>query len=225
MSEKRLLLINGSPRRGGTSYSFARTLKKLTENVGNTAEIIHIIDYYDEKESFEELESKLQQSDIIAVVTPLYVDTLTYPNIWFFERLSDEYKTQLKGKRFFAIAQSGFLDIKLSEPLLNSCKFFAEETGMKWLGGLAHGGGAIINGEKVENLGRKGKKISMAFKLALENILQDKMVPSRSQELLTIKISKIFYPLLAAFMNHMTKRNLRKHNISFEEFTKKVYLD
>jgi multimeric flavodoxin WrbA len=40
MSGKKLLLINGSPRKKGTSYSFARTIKLLAENCGNEAEII-----------------------------------------------------------------------------------------------------------------------------------------------------------------------------------------
>lgn len=139
MNAKRIVLLNGSPRKKGTSYSFARTLKKLAEDNGSTAEIIHIIEYFDGGKSFGDLKTILSQSEIIGLLTPLYVDTLPYPVIWFLERLSCELKSELHRKSFFAIGQCGFPDVTLCQPLLGSCRCFAEAIGMNWLGGLGYG--------------------------------------------------------------------------------------
>lgn len=223
MSAKRLLLLNGSPRKKGTSYSFSRTIKILAETSGNMTDIVHIIDYFDGREDFVGLKAKLSQSDVIAVIAPLYADTLPYPAIWFLEKLSGEYGGELSGKGFFAIGQCGFPDITRLQPLLDSCRLFAGESGMNWLGGLAYGGGAIINGTLLEELGKKGEKITSGFRLALDNILKGEKIDSAAQELITLKIPKpVLWPL-AAFLNNNARKLAKQHgNVDYK---RKVYLE
>jgi len=223
VNTKRLLLLNGSSRKNGTSFSFARTLKMLAENSGNTAEIIHVIDYFDGKEKLENLKDLILKSDIIAMVAPLYADTLPYFDIWLLEKLAGECGNELSGRSFFAVGQCGFPDITRIEPMLDTCRFFAGETGMKWLGGLAYGGGAILNGAFLENLGKKGEKITLGFKLALQDVLRGEKISSRSQELITVKIPGILYRPLAAFLNSNTRKLARKSGNA--DFAKKVYLE
>lgn len=223
MNTKNLLLINGSPRKKGTSYSFSRTIKMLAEDSGNIAEIIHAIDYFDGKEDFEHLKKLTAQSDIVLVISPLYADTLPYHDILLLEKLADEFKHELRGKSLFAIGQCGFPDITRIEPLLNCCRLFAEETEMKWLGGLAYGGGPMINGALLDSLGKKGEKITLGFRLALENILKGENIPSKSQELITVKIPKLLYWPLAAFLNNNAKKLARENGNA--DYAKKAYLD
>ncbi|MCR4441502.1 MAG: hypothetical protein QHH10_05080 [Peptococcaceae bacterium] len=223
MNGQRLLILNGSPRRQGTSYSFARTIKKLAEDAGNQAEIRHVIDYFDGQKSLNDLKYHIAESDIIALVAPLYADTLPYPDIWCLEKLAAEYSSELSGKMFFAVGQCGFPDITRLEPMIDACRFFAEETGMIWRGGLAYGGGAIINGALLENLGKKGKKITSAFKLALGDVIQGKMISARAQDLLTVRIPRILYRPLAAYLNHKIKKDALKHGIT--DVSRKVYLE
>ena len=45
---------------------------------------------------------------------------------------------------------------------------------MQFLGGLGYGGGAIINGALLEDLGKKGEKITSGFKLAVDSIVRGK---------------------------------------------------
>lgn len=222
MNSKKIILFNGSPRRKKTSYSFARTLKKLTEDKGNTAEIINIIDYCEQKQSFEKLREIINQSDIIGLVAPLYVDTLPYPAIWFLEELSNKIKEELEGKSFFAIGQCGFPDIKLIEPLIGSCKCFADKTRMKWLGGLSYGGGAILDGAHMEDLGKKGEKITSGLSIALESIIKEEDIPSKAQDLLTIKIPKILYRPLAEYLNFNSRRIAKKNGVT--DIERKFYL-
>ncbi|MGE5630729.1 MAG: hypothetical protein ACM3TR_06470 [Caulobacteraceae bacterium] len=223
MSEKRLLLLNGSSRKKGTSYSFARTMKTLTENMGNGAEITHVIDYFDGREEFSRLKELIAQSDIVAMIAPLYADTLPYFDIRLLERLADESGGGLKGKGFFAVGQCGFPDITRIEPLLSSCRLFAGETGMEWLGGLAYGGGGIINGKLIEDLGKSGEKITSGFKLALGEVFQGKKIPSEAQELITVRIPRILHRPLAAYLNSNARKLARENgNV---DFAKKIYLE
>jgi len=222
MDTKRLLLLNGSSRKKGTSYSFSRTIKILAEDSGNRAEIVHAIDLFDGREDFEHLKALIEQSDIVAMIAPLYADTLPYFDIWLLEKLADEFKHVLRGKEFFAIGQCGFPDITRIEPLINCCRLFAEETEMKWLGGLAYGGGAILDGALLEELGKKGEKITLGFKLALDNMLKGEEIGQNSQELLTVRIPKLLFWPLAAYLNNNARKQARQNgNVDYK---KKVYL-
>jgi hypothetical protein len=100
---------------------------------------------------------------------------------------------------------------------------FAEETGMRWLGGLAYGGGAILNGAFLEDLGKRGQKIIAGFRLALENILKEQKIDKRAQELITLRIPQIIYWFMAVYMNNRIKKQARQNgNV---DCAKKVYLE
>lgn len=223
MNGKKLVIFNGSLRKSGTSYSFARTIKKLAEDGVNTAHIIHIIEYFDGKQNFDSLKDILSHSDIIGLAAPMYVDTLPYPVIWFFEKLSDEMKRELKGKSLFAVSQWGFPDITLRYPLLGSCRCFAEEVGMRWMGGLGYGGGPMINGAFMEDLGKKGARITSALKLALDDVIEGREISPKAQDLIQEKIPRILFYPLAAFMNHMARKNARKEGTV--DLKRKYYLE
>ncbi len=222
MYEKSLLILNGSCRKNKTSYIFAKTLKERWENTGNKAEIIHIIEYFDGTKDLDSIKDIIKRNNIICLVSPIYVDTLPYPTIWFLEKLSTEFSNLLLYKRFFAIGQCGFPDVSLCESLLGSCKCFAETVKMKWLGGLGYGGGAIIDGRSMEDLGKKGKKITHALDLALADIFKDKEISSKPQELLNIKIPKLLLYPLSFILNYRAKKTGKRYGVS--DLTAKPYL-
>ena len=225
MNRKQLVLFNGSPRKAKTSYVFARAMKELAEEKGHKAEIIHIIEYFDEEKPFDALKSIILPQDILGLITPLYVDTLPYPVIWFLEKLACDLTDELKGKEFFAVAHCGFPDTDLLYPLLESCRYFAKTVEMKWLGGLGYGGGALIDGTPLEKLGRKGKKIFSVFSFALDDIVEGKSISPRVQDLLSIKIPRILYRPLAAFLNYRKKREAHLHGVSVADLTRRTYLE
>lgn len=223
MDKKRILLMNGSPRKKGTSFSFARTIKMLAENKGCHADMIHIIDYFDGREDINSLKELIEQADIIAVSAPLYADALPYADIWFLERLAALYGKELKGKGFFAVGQCGFPDITRMEPLLESCSYFAQETGMNWLGGLAYGGGGMIDGKPMEELGKRGEKITEGFRLALDNVMKGEKIPAEAQELLIFRIPRLLNGLLAAYLNNKAEKLAKESGNT--DFKRKVYLE
>lgn len=220
----KLILINGSPRKKGTSFSFCRTLAQLAEDYGYQAEIVHGIDYFDGKESVEQLRDKLEAADTVCLSLPLYVDTLPYPAIWLLEQL--EQNSNLQGKGFFALSQCGFPDYTLLTPSLTSCRLFAETVGMKWLGGLGYGGGAILDGAKLEDLGKKGKTLIEAFRLTIKFVMEGQEIPPQAQEIIKVKIPSILKRPLALFMNFRIKSIARSHGIKDKKLLlRKVYLE
>lgn len=219
---RRILLINGSPRKKGTSFSFARTLAALAGQVGSSASIEHMIDYYDGRKSLEHLREQVVQSDIIGLSSPLYYDSLPGPTVWLFEQLQREMPEVLQGKTFFAVSQCAYPFATLCEPLLASCHCFAEATGMRWLGGLGYGFGVLIDGADLDRLGRKGRKITKALRLALEAVLQGQPVPAEAQELLMIRIPRILYRPLAVAMNGLIW--LKARRLGVKDLDRKVYL-
>lgn len=223
MNSNKMIIFNGSPRKKGTSYSFARTLKLLAEEQGNTVDIVNIVEYFDKEKDFNDLCKQISHCDIIGLIAPLYVDTLPYIDIWFLERLYKEYRSYLKGKRFFAVGQSGFPDIALCNPLLEPCRLFADASEMQWMGGLAYGGGARLNGALMEDLGKSGEKITSAFKIVLEDIYRGAKISPKSQQLLTVGIPKFLYRPLAAFLNHMARKKAKKYGVT--DLSSKVYLE
>jgi multimeric flavodoxin WrbA len=225
MTSKKILILNGSPRRKGTSYSFARTIKMLTEVESNRAEIIHIIEYLEGEKSIENLRTLLGESDILCLSSPLYVDSLPYPVIWFFEKLVEDFKGEIKNKSFFAIGQCAFPYSVLLDTLLNCCRCFADEAGMKWLGGLGYGGGVMINGAHLEQIGKKGEKITLAFRLALEDVLQNNEISSKPKELLYVDLPRVLSRPMAFMLNQMAKSNAKKYGLSIEALKRKAYLD
>lgn len=208
---KKLLIINGSIRRKKTSYSFGRTMKMLAEQNGSTAEIIHIYDFFERKSDIALAAEKINQSDAVALIAPLYVDTLPYPNIWFLEQLYAKHKEKLAGKRFFAVGQCGFPDVTRMEPMLNTCRLFANASGMSWIGGLGYGGGAMLDGKHLEDLGKNGEKITAGLKLAVACALGKDTIPQEAQSLLTLKIPKILFRPLAAFLNRASVKKAREY--------------
>ncbi|KAB3536038.1 NAD(P)H-dependent oxidoreductase [Alkaliphilus pronyensis] len=206
MVAKKIILVNGSVRRNKTSYSFARTIKALSEKRDSNADIINAIDYFKGKSSLEDLEELINNCHIIGFIAPVYVDTLPYPTIWFLEELSKKYGEELKGKGTFAIGQCGFPEIRFCQSVLDACRSFAEDHNMTWLGGLGYGGGAMLDGALLEDLGKKGEKMILAFDYAIDNILKGEKIPAKSQELLTVKIPKILYWPLALYLNYKSRK-------------------
>lgn len=219
----RFLLINGSPRRNGTSASFARTMKSLLEENGRHVEIVNVMDFFSQKKSNNELRSLIDGSGTIGLITPMYVDFLPYPDIRLLEMLHDDFFKGLEGKNFFAICQFGFPDVELGKPLIESCRIFAKSVYMKWLGGLSYGGGAIIDGKNLEDIGKSGRKIISGLRIACERIMIEEEIPFLVQKAITVRIPRILYRPLAVFLNHRTRKNAKEKGV--KDLCARPYLD
>jgi len=56
-------------------------------------------------------------------------------------------------KSIVAIANSGFPEAEHSQTALEVCRLFARQVGFDWAGGLAMGGGGMVSGQPLAELG------------------------------------------------------------------------
>lgn len=222
MAEKHLLLLNGS-RKNGTSASFVTELKRLAEERGNSVAIVHVADCISGKISFSTLLGSLREADIVGLVSPLYADTLPYMVTWLFELLEAQGAEVLADKDFFAIVQSGFPDIALCKPAAQTAAFFAEDMGMRWLGSLTYGFGALIDGKSVKALGGKGRKITAAFGHLLEAVCSGESISPKLEKALVTRLPRFLYYFIVIFLNREWRKKGKKNGIN--DLARPVYLE
>jgi hypothetical protein len=201
-----MLLIHGSNRKNKTSYQFAKAFESVSRQ---RCDILWVHDYLGK---IHELLEVIDKHSVIGLIVPLYVDTLPAAVIEILEDLSP-YKERLSGKRLFSLAQSGFPDETRMTPLSLTCKCFAEEMGLQWLGALVHGGGVIIDGRPISDLGKKGARLMEGIKYVLEAIESGGVIPKEAQGYFSSRIPSFTFPLLAWYLNTSAKKESKRNGV------------
>lgn len=198
-------------------------MKNQIEDKGHSALIINLIDFFEEKIPFENLLQEMHASDTTGLIISCYVNTVPYPSIWCLEKIAEMTGRELKGKRLFAFAHGGMPYNDVHEPCLSVCECFAEQSGMIWLGGVIRGLTPFINGKPLEQTGGTGKKIIKAINLMIDDIVQEKRISARAQEIININIPGIIISPLVFLLNLMGKKDRKSRGIV--NFDRKPYLE
>ena len=183
---KQVLFLIGSPRgKKSTSESLGTYLLNQLEAKGMGAKTMHILRSLRTDEEWEMLISQVNNSDIIILAFPLYVDTLPAPVIEAMELILKECKSDelFQNCRLIAIANSGFPEPEHSDIALTNCEIFCTESGIKWAGGLRIGGGEAINGRPLNEIKGMIRNIIMALDLTAEALARNETVPKEAIEL------------------------------------------
>ena len=131
------------------------------------------------KETFE----KIDNSDLIILSFPLYIDSLPSQTIRFMELVIGRGEGVKKGQRFMAVCQSGFPESHHSDDALRICSIFARDAGYRWVGALAVGGGGAIGGRDLNEGGGMLRNLRSALEITAHAIDQGMDVPSEAREL------------------------------------------
>ncbi|QGG48843.1 NAD(P)H-dependent oxidoreductase [Heliorestis convoluta] len=213
-TQQHMVIIAGSTRKKKTSFRFAEAIQKSTEAAGHSATLYHVVDLFEQEGKVEELKKSIAESHTLCLVAPVYTDTLPYPTLWLLEKLASEAPDLLEDKKFFALGQCGFPDVTRCEPLLETCRFFALTTKMRWMGGLGYGGGSLINGVAFESLGSKGKKLLSAMEIAAQDVLADRMISEKAQKLLQGQIPTLLIRPLCTLLNYQIKKEAKQKGVT-----------
>lgn len=117
-------------------------------------------------------------SDLVVLVFPLYVGSLTAPLTRLLELVA-ERRTRVASQgssRLAAVVQCGFPESRQCDTAVGICRLFAERTGMRWADALAMGMGGSI-GEDIGKLPGGGKNILDALKMTAESLAKGGSVP------------------------------------------------
>lgn len=182
-TQKRVLLLVGSPRRPkSTSESLGMYLLDRLNEKGLITEKISIHTSLKSDRGLDNLLSTVDRSDIIILAFPLYVDSLPAPVIKAMELISEHRKTtqETRKQQLLAISNSGFPEASQNATALNICRCFALKLGFEWIGGLALGGGAAIDGRLLKDLGGMVRNIAKSLDITAVALAEGKPIPQEA---------------------------------------------
>ena len=210
MQNKKAILLVGSPKvLGSSSENLGKLLLRYLSQSGCLTDIENI-SVAIRKDQLNELCDKVNNSDIVIISSPLYVDSLPAPVTYFLEEYTNDHK---KEKKLIGIINSGFPEPEQNNIANDILRLFAEQNGMNWIGGFCIGGGGALNNSKLETSGIS-KGITQSFK-TIANCLSNDLEVSRSiftdgSKLLMPKSIYIFFAHIGWYSQAIRNRSLFK---------------
>jgi multimeric flavodoxin WrbA len=218
------LLLVGSPRgHESVSVSITTHLSALLAERGLSVGTERIHAQLKVDPALARLSRSLEAADLVVLSTPLYVDSLPAPVTEAFEILAERRAQggSSRRPRFLAIINCGFPEAVHTDTGLAICRLFAEQAGLDWIGGLGVGGGGMLAGRPLPELGGRARPLIRALALTANAVAQGRIVPEEAQRLVrTQPIPAWMYRLLADWSfrqearKHDTHRRLRERPYS-----------
>ena len=199
---KRALLLIGSPRgESSTSTSLGDYLISKLKEFGMTIENGFIHRIVNREEKINELFKMIDNADLIILSFPLYVDSLPAPVIKAMELIKEE-RDKLERKKtqnFIAICNNGFPEASQNMIALRICRIFSNDCDFIWKGGIAVGGGGMINGDPLKKTRANVKHIIKGLNIAADALKDGKEIPQEAIDLISKKT--VPYNLYRTFGN------------------------
>lgn len=205
-------LLIGSPRGpNSTSNSIGTYLVEKLEQKGVPYEKVYICQYLSSEVKKAALLRLVNESDLIIFAFPLYVDSLPSQVIETLELIAEHEKGKhdLDKKSFVAISNSGFPEAKQNSTALTVCRLFAKQVGFNWAGGIAIGGGEMIAGQPLSELGGRVRSKTKALEIAVDALVQGDPIPEKvAASMSKLGVPRWLYLLIA---NRRWKRKAKKN--------------
>jgi len=166
-----VLIIAGSRRPKSNTGAIARDLEARLQEAGQTVELWRVPKWSAAPEATEEALARLAVADAVVLVAPSYLDELPAVTQRLLEDLW-ERRGELRGHapHFYGIAHSGFPEPIQREAELRSMRFFAEQMGWRWMGGIGFGGTSPIDGRPLDEAGMFSKQLRKVLPLVAADI-------------------------------------------------------
>lgn len=186
MSGSALLLV-GSARPSGASTSEALgayLLARLEERGLVTA--TRFVSRSARRHNVTPLLYDCEHADLLLLAAPVYVDALPYLATRALEQIADHHnRRRPRGEaRFAAVLNCGFPEVHQCETALGICRSFARHAGLEWAGGLALGGGGVINGRRLQGAGMATRHVRTALELAANALADGLDIPDEAVDLM-----------------------------------------
>ena len=183
----RAALLVGSPKGpNSTSNSLATYLGERLQQKGVTVEKVYISQCHCSDKNRTGMLQIIDDSDLIILAFPLYVDCLHSQVIETLELIAEHEKAKpnLDRKRIVAISNSGFPEARHNDIALTVCRIFAKQVGFTWAGGLEMGGGGMISGEPLAEIGGRVRNKMKALEIAAEALAKGEVIPDEAVALM-----------------------------------------
>jgi multimeric flavodoxin WrbA len=183
----RAVLLVGSPRtHKSTSNSLGDYLyNELGENNIHT-ETFYLHTLSNSTEKMAAMLKSIDSADLITLAFPLYVDSPPAPVISVLENIA-AHKSELDPhpRIFTAIVNCGFPEAHHNSTAQAICKLFAVQAGFLWGGSLSLGGGGMVDGGSIAELGGRVTFIKNALDLAGAALVRGEAIPLQAKSLMS----------------------------------------
>jgi len=166
-----VLIIAGSRRPKSNTGAIARDLQARLAAADRTAEVRRVPKWGAGPEATTEALTRVAAADVVVLVAPSYLDEL--PAVT--QRLLEDVwarRAELDGHAplFYGIAHSGFPEPIQRRAELRSMRFFAEQMGWAWMGGIGFGGTSPIDGRPLDEAGMFSRQLRTVMPLVVADI-------------------------------------------------------
>jgi len=211
----RAVLLVGSPKGpNSTSYSLGSYLVEKLKERGITIEEIYTSRCLNSEEKRANMLRLVDESDLVILAFPLYVDSLHSQLIRALELIAEHErgKPGLNQKRVVAISNSGFPEATHNDTALTICRLFASEVGFTWAGGLAMGGGGMVHGAPLSEMGGQVRNQVKALEITADALAKGEPIPQEA----IVLMSKLGFPrwMYTWMGNRSWKKEAREHNVA-----------
>ncbi|NNJ13310.1 NAD(P)H dehydrogenase [Chloroflexales bacterium ZM16-3] len=182
---RRAVLLVGSPRTAkSTSFALGGYLLEQLAGRGVETQTIQLYTTLSSPVKRQALFAALDSADLIVLAFPLYVDSLPAPVTAALEMIAAERAGKRSTQRFVAITNCGFPEAHHCDSALAVCKRFADQAGLTWAGGLALGGGGMINGTPLAQMGGRARYGRKALDMAAVALASGQAIPREAVDLM-----------------------------------------
>ncbi len=166
-----VLVIAGSRRPKSNTGAIVRDLESRLAASGQRAAVWRIPKWSAGVEATGEAMEKLRGADVVVLVAPSYLDELPAVTQRLLEDVW-ERRAELGGHAplLYGIAHSGFPEPIQRRAELRSMRFFAEQMGWTWMGGVGFGGTSPIDGRPLDEAGMFSRQLRKVLPLAAADI-------------------------------------------------------
>ena len=184
---KQALLLIGSPRtRKSTSNSLGEYLFERLAAKSIQTKTVYLHTVVRSAEKMNALFETINAADLVTLAFPLYVDSLPSPVIDALEQIAANRQSQGETHRplFMAITNCGFPEAVHNTTALAMCEIFARQANFNWAGSLALGGGEMVHGKPLPDVGGQTMRIRKSLESVAEALTQGQAIPKAAQELM-----------------------------------------
>jgi multimeric flavodoxin WrbA len=184
---RRSLLLVGSPKtRKSTSNSLGGYLFERLGAQGIQTKTVFLHTVLRNATKMQAMLEALDEADLVTLAFPIYVDTLPAPVTEALERIAAHRQGSEPSQRplFTAIANCGFPEAHHCDTALAICEYFARQSGFKWAGSLALGGGQMLNGVPLVEAGGMAIRIRQSLEDTAVALAAGKAIPVSAQQMM-----------------------------------------
>jgi hypothetical protein len=213
----RVLVIDGSRRPKSNTGAIARDLQKRLERVGSAVVLWRVPKWKAGPEATDEALEALAGADAVVLVAPVYLDELPAVTQRLLEGVW-ERRAELDGHAplFYGIAHSGFPEPIQRRAELRSMRFFAEQMGWTWMGGIGFGGTSPIDGRPLDEAGMFSKQLRKVLPLAVADVAAARPLSPET----TARADKSPFPMplrvIIALVNSRTRKTVKDQRLDLD---------